>query len=99
MNNDIYSALLIMIMSGVTILLRFLPFVIYKDEKKVSVRILYLGEVLPSAAIGMLVIYCLRDINFRQSPFGAYELLASLVVILSQKLFKNSICLRRIDAE
>ena len=51
-------------MSIVTILLRFLPFLIWSGKRKTPPYILYLGRVLPPAIIGMLVIYCLKDISF-----------------------------------
>lgn len=91
MNHNLHTTILILAMSLVTILLRFLPFLVFSGRKKVPSIILYLGDVLPSAVIGMLVIYCLRDISFTSSPFGARELLASLVVILLQTIRRNSI--------
>ena len=50
------SAVLIAVMAGVTILLRALPFLIFR--KHTPAYISYLGKVLPAAIIGMLVIYC-----------------------------------------
>lgn len=46
-------------MAAVTVLLRALPFLVFR--KKVPAYVTYLGRVLPSAIIGMLVIYCLKD--------------------------------------
>lgn len=48
------SAVLVAVMAGVTILLRFLPFLLFR--KKAPPYISYLGRVLPAAIIGMLVI-------------------------------------------
>ena len=53
------AAVLIAAMSIVTMLLRFLPFIVFR--KQTPQYILYLGKVLPPAIIGMLVIYCLKD--------------------------------------
>lgn len=91
MNPNFNVAILIIAMSLVTMLLRFLPFLIFSGKKQVPQIILYLGDVLPSAVIGMLVIYCLRDISFTTAPFGLRELLASLVVVLVQIFRRNSI--------
>ena len=62
MNSDAYSALLIAVMSAATILLRAAPFLIFKN--KGPAYVVYLGQVLPPAIIGMLVIYCLKDTVF-----------------------------------
>ena len=66
-------------MSIVTILLRAAPFLVFK--KKIPVYVMYLGQVLPAAIIGMLVIYCLKDIKPLSAPFGAPELIAGLLVV------------------
>ncbi len=78
MNSDAYSALLIAVMSAATILLRAAPFLIFKN--KAPAYVVYLGQVLPPAIIGMLVIYCLKDTVFLSAPFGAPELIAGLLV-------------------
>ena len=91
MVNSINAAILIIAMSGVTILLRFLPFIIFKGDKEIPSLIIYLGDILPAAAIGMLVVYCLREINIMVYPFGLFELLASLVVVIVQLYKRNSV--------
>ena len=55
-------AILIGAMALMTILTRFLPFLIFR--RQVPAYVTYLGRVLPPAAIGLLVIYCLRDVSF-----------------------------------
>lgn len=84
-----HSALLILIMAVVTWALRFLPFLIFR--KKTPAYIVYLGEVLPAALIGMLVIYCLREVNVTASPFGLPELIAGLSVVALQWWRRNSL--------
>ena len=76
-------------MSAVTILLRALPFIIFR--KQPPAYITYLGRVLPPAIIGMLVIYCLKDVTFLASPFGLPELIAALCVIVAQIWKRNSL--------
>ena len=83
------SAVLIGVMSAVTILLRFLPFVVFR--KKTPGYIAYLGKVLPPAIIGMLVVYCLKDIRPGVYPFGLPELAAVLCVIGVQAWKRNSL--------
>ena len=73
------SVLLIATMSIVTIFLRFLPFVGFRNETPRYVS--YLGRVLPPAIISMLVVYCLKDITPIAAPFGIPELLAAACVV------------------
>ena len=55
------AAVLVAVMAAVTILLRFLPFLVFRNET--PPYLVYLGKVLPPAIIGMLVIYCLKDVS------------------------------------
>jgi branched-subunit amino acid transport protein AzlD len=48
-----------------TMITRFLPFMLLKGKRADNPYITYLGQVLPYAAIGLLVVYCLRNINFQ----------------------------------
>ena len=79
MSGTAYSALLVAIMSVVTILLRAAPFLVFKNRTPAYVR--YLGQVLPAAIIGMLVVYCLKDTELLSAPYGAPELIAGLLVV------------------
>lgn len=65
---DTHSALLIAVVSLVTIILRFLPFFIFGGRRETPKFIAYLGKVLPYAIMGMLVVYCLRNISFTAMP-------------------------------
>ena len=74
--NDLHSWLMVAVMAAVTALLRFLPFIIFSGERKTPPYILWLGKFLPYAIMGMLVVYCLKNISFSASPHGAPELIA-----------------------
>lgn len=76
-------------MSITTLIIRFLPFFVFK--KKTPEYITYLGDVLPPAIIGMLVIYCLKDVNFTVKFFGIPELIAVAVVVGLQAWKRNSL--------
>jgi len=89
MNSSSHAAVLVAVMAAVTMLLRFLPFLVFK--KKTPGYITYLGRVLPPAMIGLLVIYCLKDVRVTEAPFGVPELAASLLVILLQAWKRNSL--------
>lgn len=90
MNPSVYhAAVLVMTMAFVTALLRFLPFLVFR--RKTPSYVVYLGKVLPPAIIGMLVIYCLREIKITSFPYGLPELIASLCVVLLQAWKRNSL--------
>ncbi|MBQ6515286.1 MAG: AzlD domain-containing protein [Clostridia bacterium] len=76
-------------MSAVTVLLRALPFLVFR--KKVPAYVSYLGRVLPPAIIGMLVIYCLKDTTVTAAPFGAPELIAGALVVILQAWKRNAL--------
>lgn len=85
-----HSAALVVVMALVTMLLRFLPFLIFRKGQTPD-YITYLGNVLPQAIIGMLVIYCLKDTVITRAPFGLPELIASLSVVFLQVWRRNSL--------
>ena len=65
-----------------TMLTRFLPFLLYPEHKKVPDYIVYLGQVLPGAIFGMLVIYCLKDVRLLTGSHGIPEFIAIGVVVI-----------------
>ena len=65
-----------------TMLTRFLPFLIFGRKKEAPKYIQYLGKVLPAAVFGLLVVYCLRDVNLFTGSHGLPEAIAILVVVL-----------------
>ncbi len=83
------SAVIVATMAIVSFLLRALPFLIFRKEPPKFIK--YLGKVLPPAIIGMLVVYCLKDISFSVSPFGLPELAACLCVVIAHVWKRNSI--------
>lgn len=62
-----------------TMTTRFLPFLVFRENKKTPAFIQYIRKFLPSAVFGMLVIYCLRNVNVMQGSHGIPELLAIIV--------------------
>ena len=77
---DFHNILLVAVVAAVTILLRFLPFWIFGEHREAPPLIAYLGRVLPFAIMGMLVVYCLKDVTLTAAPFGIPELIACALV-------------------
>lgn len=61
---------------------RFLPFLLFSADKPTPKYVQYLGKVLPAAVFGLLVIYCLKDVNIFTGSHGIPELIAIGVVVL-----------------
>ena len=86
-----HAALIIVVAGAVTLLLRFLPFLIFNGKRETPPYIIYLGRVLPYAIMGMLVIYCLRGISFTAAANFLPELIACAVVVLAHVWKRNTL--------
>ena len=86
-----HAALIIVVAGAVTLLLRFLPFLIFNGKRETPPYIIYLGKVLPYAIMGMLVIYCLRGISFTATANYLPELIACAVVVLAHVWKRNTL--------
>lgn len=81
----------IVVIAAMTFLTRALPFFLFPESKPTPQFVIYLGKVLPFAMIGMLVVYCLKDINMMANPFGIPEILGILIVVFLHKWKKNNL--------
>jgi len=81
----------IAIMALMTFLTRVVPFILFPGHKSTPKYISYLGEVLPFAIIGMLIIYCLKEVRIFASPHGIPELVAIIFVTFLHIWKKNTL--------
>ena len=65
-----------------TMVTRFLPFLIFPEGKEPPEFIRHLGNVLPYAVIGLLVVYCLKGITPLAYPYGLPELISVAAVVV-----------------
>ena len=86
-----HDILLIVVVTLVTMSTRFLPFLIFGENRKTPELVTYLGKVLPFAIMGMLVVYCMKDVAFFSAPFGAPELIGCAIVALLHIWKRNSL--------
>lgn len=84
-----HSLVLIAVMSGVTILLRFAPFLLF--HKSAPKPLVYLGKVLPYSIIAMLVVYCFKDVDFSGITHGIPEIISVLLVVILHKWKHNTL--------
>lgn len=73
-----------------TMVTRFLPFIFFPEGKEPPAFITYLGNVLPYAVIGLLVVYCLKDAVFT-GYHGLPEAIAIVATIILHKWKKNTL--------
>ena len=65
-----------------TALTRFLPFFFCFGEKQTPRYIKYLSTVLPPAVFGMLVVYCLKDVDFATGNHGLPEAVGVIITVV-----------------
>ena len=70
------------LIAAATALTRFLPFWVFPEGRQPPAWVARLGRVLPAAVIGMLVVYCLKDISLLHWPYGIPEAIAIGVTAL-----------------
>ena len=86
-----YEFFMLVIIMLVTMATRFLPFLLFGGKKQPPKIITYLGKVLPCAIMGMLVVYCLKDVRPLAYPYGIPELLGIALVALLHVWKRNSL--------
>lgn len=85
----VQSVITLLAIAVVTFVLRALPFMLFRGNKPAPPFISYLGKVLPFAVIGMLVVYCLKDVSFVSGTYGLPELIAIVVIVILHKWKHN----------
>ena len=63
-----------------TLITRFLPFLLFPAGRPTPRYVQYLGKALPPAALGLLVVYCLKDVDFTGGSHGLPELISMALV-------------------
>lgn len=65
-----------------TMATRFLPFLIFREGRPVPSYVRYLGKALPSAIFAMLVVYCLKNVDFASGAHGLPELISIAATVV-----------------
>ena len=78
--NTTHAAALVAVSALVTALIRFAPFLVFRGGKTPDI-VLRLGKLLPCAVMGMLVVYCLRNMDFATASHALPEIIAAAVVV------------------
>ncbi len=68
---------------------RWPPFIAFSGKKETPKFVQYLGRVLPPALMGLIVVYCFKNVPILTGNHGLPELIASAVVILTYEWKEN----------
>ena len=84
--------IVVLIIATVTLMTRALPFLVFRGERRVPRVITYLGETLPPATFGMLVVLCFfSGVDPTELPYGIPELCATALALALQLFFKRTL--------
>ena len=86
-----HAMLIMAVMGGAVLATRILPVLVFGRSEKIPEFILYLGKVIPYTAMGLLIVYCLRDVSILGGTHGVPELNAMAVVVASYLWKRNTI--------
>lgn len=73
---------LILAMAAATLITRFLPFLLFSPDREAPKYVEYLGRTLPFATIGLLVVYCLKDVSLAGGSHGLPEAIAVAAIVV-----------------
>ena len=72
-----------------TMVTRFLPFVLFPANKKTPPLVVFLGKMLSTAVMGMLVVYSIKDTQIFSGYHGLPEAIAVALTVLLQATVRN----------
>ena len=78
----------ILLMFAATVIMRFLPFIAFPENRPTPEFIRYLGKFLPGAVFGLLIVYALKDVRILSGSHGIPELIA-IVITAAAHLWKK----------
>ena len=88
--STLHAIILIAVMAVITFALRALPFLIF-GKRETPKFIIYLSKVLPYAIMGMLVVFCFKNVKPLQAPYGIPELIAAAITVVLHVWKRNTL--------
>ena len=86
--SKIQQFVIILIVAFATMITRFLPFIVFPANKETPSYIKYLGNVLPAAVLGLLVVYSLKDVSIFNEFHALPEAISIAVIVILHFLEK-----------
>ena len=88
----VQTLVILLAVAAGTQITRWLPFVLFPENREPPKVVAYLGRVLPPAMMGLLVVYCLRSVDLLSGSHGLPETIA-VAVIAALHLWKRNVLL------
>ena len=79
--DTIHSLIIVAMVALATQITRWTPFLLFSGDKKLPKVVEDLGRLLPPAMMGLLTVYCFKNVTWLSGAHGAPELLASAAVV------------------
>lgn len=89
MLTTLQSLMIIIVIAVVTLFTRAIPFLIFSGQGETPKYVVYIGKVLPAAVIGMLIIYCVKNVSVLKLPYGIPEVI-SIITVASLHTWKRN---------
>ena len=70
---------------------RWLPFLLFPENRQPPAVARQLGQLLPPAVMGLLVVYCLKSVTPLAFPYGAPEAIAIAFIAALHKWKHNTL--------
>ncbi len=75
----------ILISAVITFLIRALPFIFFNGSRQMPEKVRKLGEVLPSAIMAVLIVYCLKDSEISSNLLCKLVAVVAVAITYKQK--------------
>lgn len=85
------SIVIILVAAVCTFATRLFPFALFSGKKEVPKFVKYLGDILPVAIIGVLIVYCLKDFAGGDINYILPQLIAVAATAAVHILWKNTL--------
>lgn len=91
MLTPVQTLAMILAVAAGTALTRFVPFWLFPQTRQVPRVVLFLGDVLPSAMMGLLLVYCLKGADVLGRLHALPEAVALAVIYALHKWKHNAL--------
>ena len=85
------AVMVILLVGVITLFLRACPFIIFGKKRRMPAQLVRLGQLLPSAIMAVLVVYCLKDVNSSWLGVGLPKGVGVLVTALCYKISHSTL--------
>lgn len=80
--SPIQTIIILACIVGGTMITRLLPFVLFPENKEKPKLVSYLSTTVPAAMMGLLTVYCLRNVSFLTGNHALPEIIAIAIIVI-----------------